>query len=133
MEFSITSKDGLVSKMRAQITRDATQAARALLAIYRNQTMTEQRDRATRHRNGIGFTPIDAEFLTGIACWVKAGHALTPRQFEAVRDRIGKYAGQLVTQSLQRGTIVKQGRVYLWGAQLNANKAAGTALKESRP
>lgn len=118
MEF--TSKTSLVAAMRSQITSDEARAARALLRIYQYQTLDEKSSRDVKHRNGCGFMPQDAKLLSGIACWVLAGHALTPKQFDAVRNRIGKYAGQLVDQAIARGLIQKHGANYLWGKALAA-------------
>lgn len=113
-----TSKAALVEKMRAQITRDEKQAARALVRIYSYQVEDEKKRRDVRYRNNVGFMPQDAKLLSGIACWVLAGHELTEKQFNAVKDRIAKYAGQLVNQALRRGLIMKWGHIYVWGQQL---------------
>lgn len=113
-----TSKAALVTKMRAQITRDEKQAARALIRIYNYQVEDEKKSRDVKYHNNVGFMPQDAKLLSGIACWVLAGHALTERQFNAVKDRIAKYAGQLVNQAIERGLIVKWGHMYVWGQQL---------------
>lgn len=118
MQF--TSKEALATAMREQITRDGIRAARALVRIYQYQAQDEKRARDVRYRNGVGFMPQDAKLLTGIACWVLAGHTLTEKQFACVRDRIGKYAGQLVDQAISRGLIQKVGKEYLWGKALQA-------------
>lgn len=118
MQF--TSKESLTAAMREQITRDGKRAACALVRIYQYQAQDEKKARDVRYRNGVGFMPQDARFLTGIACWVLAGHELTERQFECVKDRIGKYAGQLVEQAIRRGLIKKVGKQYLWGKALQA-------------
>lgn len=113
-----TSKEALAAAMREQITRDGIRAARALVRIYQYQSHDEKQSRDVRHRNGVGFMPHDAKLLSGIACWVLAGHTLTEKQFACVRDRIGKYAGQLVEQAISRGLIRKVGKEYLWGKAL---------------
>lgn len=118
MQF--TSKEALTAAMREQITRDEARAARALVRVYQYQAQDEKRARDVRHRNGVGFMPQDAKLLTGIACWVLAGHTLTEKQFACVRDRIGKYAGQLVEQAISHGLIKKVGKQYLWGKALQA-------------
>lgn len=115
---SFTSKEALIEKMRLQITRDERMAARALIRIYDNQVADEKQARDVKYRNGVGFVPQDAKLLSGIARWVLAGHTLTEKQFDAVKDRIAKYAGQLVDQAIRRGLIVKWGHKYVWGQQL---------------
>lgn len=118
MQF--TSKEALTAAMREQITRDGKRAARALIRIYQYQAHDEKKARDVRFRNGVGFVPCDARLLSGIACWVLAGHELTEKQFACVKDRIGKYAGQLVEQAISRGLIQKVGKSYLWGKALQA-------------
>lgn len=115
-----TSKSALVAAMREQITRDEPHVRRALIRIYNNQVGDEKRSRSVRYRNGKGFKPQDAKMLTGIACWVIAGHTLTERQFNAVRQRIVKYAAQLVDQAIEWGWIQKRGREYVYGSALKA-------------
>ena len=119
-----TSKTQLIEKMRAQITRDEKQAARALIRIYNYQVTDEKKSRDVKYHNNVGFMPQDAKLLSGIACWVLAGHTLTEKQFNAVKDRIAKYAGQLVNQAISRGLIVKWGHIYVWGKQLQAKEVA---------
>ena len=78
------------AKTRALITR-------ALLFMYARQTADEQATQATRQSNGIGFTGVDAEFLSSVAqrC-TKYNQDISPKQFVYVRKKLVKYSGQLV-------------------------------------
>ena len=113
-----TSKASLVDAMRQQITSSPSQAAKALVRVYEYQTEDEKQARDVKSHNGVGFKPQDAKLLSGIAVWVLSGKALTPRQYEAVRKMIGKYAGQLVDQAISRGLIQKVDGKYLYGKDL---------------
>lgn len=74
---------------------------RALLTLYARQTEFEQVAGETRAKNGVGFTTIDAEWLTIMAKKLKEQGFLTPKQKQYVRftrkggPRIVKYAAQL--------------------------------------
>ena len=74
---------------------------RAVVAIYRRQTATEQSQWATVEQNGKGFTAADASYCTRIAKLLLAGKALTTQQLEETRCRMRKYAGQLVTVAIE--------------------------------
>jgi hypothetical protein len=78
------------SKTRAIVTR-------ALLFMYARQTQDEQSSQQTSHSNGIGFTGVDAEFLSSVAqkC-IKYKNDISPKQFIYVRKKLVKYSGQLV-------------------------------------
>lgn len=68
---------------------------RALIALYEQQTYDEQNSHNTKEVNGIGFNKFDATFLTSLAKDAKQYNALTPRQMEAARKALMKYAKQL--------------------------------------
>lgn len=76
---------------------------RAILAIYNNQTKTEQNTHATIENNGIGYNGFDAEIMTSFAKRIISHNkravypqALSPKQRKVARSRIVKYTGQLV-------------------------------------
>ena len=83
---------------------------RGILAIYRNQTADEQRTACTKHRNGVGFTGPDAEFLSSLAVQIirKVRNGMMPRdvlsdkQLKVARKLMPKYAGQLHRIALER-------------------------------
>jgi hypothetical protein len=77
-------------KTRAHITR-------ALLYMFDRQTQDEQSSLTTSHTNGIGFTGVDAEFLSSVATRCrKYNQDVSPKQFPYVRKKLVKYSGQLV-------------------------------------
>lgn len=71
--------------------------ARALLAIYRNQTDSEKAAGRTLIHNGVGFNGADAKPLTKIAKKLLSRENITPREWGILNRRIHKYAGQLVS------------------------------------
>jgi hypothetical protein len=71
---------------------------RAIIAIWKKQTSSEQLAQSTQEHNHVGFTAFDAEFLSSLAErleWKK--YALTPKQLASGRKAILKYAGQLTS------------------------------------
>jgi hypothetical protein len=76
---------------------------RGLLALYDRQTVDEQSMEATCHRNGVGFSAFDAEFLSGLAVQIqkrldagnRPGCCLSSKQLLCARKKILRYAGQL--------------------------------------
>lgn len=97
--------------MQEALATDDRWLLRGLLAILRNQTEDEQRSEATTEHNGIGFTGIDAKYLTSIAHQIinrGVVHALrdpnsklnlemflSAKQIPFVKKKMQKYAKQL--------------------------------------
>lgn len=69
---------------------------RAIVKIYERQTSEEQSNGATIKNNGVGFNGLDASLLTDFAKFFKHAGFLTPKQLAIGRNKIKKYAGQLV-------------------------------------
>lgn len=92
---SAKSMKAAVTMMRANL-QDDRWAQRALLAIYRNQTAEEQMEGQTKEDNGIGFTGVDAFILTSFAEHFQTKNFLSPKQMAILKNKIGKYAGQLI-------------------------------------
>lgn len=73
----------------------------ALLEIYSRQTADEQATSMTIMSNGVGFTGVDAEYLTKMAEWVRndfanpPGKRLVGERLRWTRHRMKKYAKQL--------------------------------------
>lgn len=101
------TKKELVEQMRHQITEKSDQALKALLRIHEYQTESEQRTEDTHIFNGVGFTKADAKVLTSLVNFHKKTGFLTPKQMKLLQHRIGKYAGQLVNISIDKGLIKK--------------------------
>ena len=79
---------------------------RALLALKRRQTHTEQVTESTRLHNGIGFTGADARMGTSMATQFQQRGFLSPKQVAYWRrpnvrgvPRIVKYTGQLLEEA----------------------------------
>ena len=96
--------------IKQMILTDARWTERALIALYNQQTASEQNARETNEHNGRGFTGADAWLLTdfakqllGIGSYTYNGRtyprtqkrALTPAQLARARQKLGKYAKQL--------------------------------------
>lgn len=109
------SRAALVKTMRAQITGSDAQAIKALLRIHQHQTLAEQASHSTRVLNAEGFTAGDAKILSSFADFYKRKNYLSQKQMKVLKNRIGKYAGQLVHLSVCSGMIVKIGKRYATG------------------
>lgn len=112
------SRAALVKTMRAQITGSDAQAIRALMRIHQHQTPSEQVSHSTHVYNAEGFTAGDAKILSSFADFYKRKNYLSPKQMQVLRKRIGKYAGQLVHLSVCSGMIVKIGKRYATGEDI---------------
>lgn len=88
-------------EVRRCIQENDGDVCKAIVAVYRKQTKTEQEFKDTHEENGVGFNKFDAEFLTSLAEQIirnkRAGrrYLLTPRQIEKGRKRVLKYSGQV--------------------------------------
>lgn len=76
---------------------------RGILAIYKQQTTTEQQVNETIELNGVGFNGCDAEFMSSLAKWLLSGRHLSARQRDVARKRMVKYSGQL--EKIAKGVI----------------------------
>lgn len=78
----------------------------ALTVLYNRQTDDERSCGDTRHHNGSGFSATDARFLSSLALQIErqrgriAGRCLSPRQLDAARRLLPKYARQLLASSV---------------------------------
>lgn len=83
-------------QIREKIKTNDAWLIRGLMAIYAGQTQEEKAIGATKEDNGIGFNGADAEILTSFAQgYIRYGR-LTPKQLAITRNKMVKYAGQLV-------------------------------------
>lgn len=108
----LKTKTSKVSLIKEKLKTDDRWIGRALLTIYDHQTEDEQRTESTSEHNGVGFTGIDGDILTSFAKRVErlGGRSaaydltkpfclssyLTPAQEATLRNKIGKYANQLL-------------------------------------
>jgi hypothetical protein len=97
------------SAIRAQITARPEQAQKAMMKIFANQTEDEQQAEATNHHNNVGFTGQDAKILSSFAKQYQRKGWLSDKQNAILMKKIGKYAGQLTRQAIDKGVYVKAG------------------------
>lgn len=68
---------------------------RGLVVIYSLQTESEQECQETVFNNGVGFSGVDANFLSSLAQqFIKRG-TLSEKQMVLLRKKMLRYAGQL--------------------------------------
>lgn len=68
---------------------------RGVVVIYSLQTKDEKKVGETREHNGVGFSGVDAEFMSSLAKFILSRGYLTENQMTYARKKIMKYAGQL--------------------------------------
>lgn len=94
--------------VRENLENSVRWLVRAILAIYARQTSDEQTAEQTNHDNERGFNAADAPQMSGFAKQILQWEAtpererryacpLSPKQIWRARQRMRKYAGQLVT------------------------------------
>lgn len=92
-------------EIAAKLSDSPKWRARALLAIYKNQTDAEKAAGRTIVYNGVGFNGADALPLTRIAKKMLRGEGITPNEWRIISRRIHKYAGQLANIANSRKSI----------------------------
>lgn len=97
---SIPTKTEIEQFVRTKLASDQVWATKALVRIYReNQTSSEHASHTASVDNGIGFTGVDAEFLSSLAeAYIRWGK-LTPKQLPFVFKKMPKYWKQVVAMS----------------------------------
>ena len=103
----MTTRKELVEYYKVRLATNERWALRALERIAMRQTEYELENELTRENNKVGFSGPDAEILTSFYRAVKKGYPLTSKQKAILFRKIPKYAGQLVSISLEEGKIVK--------------------------
>jgi len=68
---------------------------RGLVVIYSLQTAEERSAEVTIEHNGVGFSGVDAKFLSSLAEQIQKRGSLSEKQMFYARKKILKYAGQL--------------------------------------
>jgi len=96
--MKITKKEQQ-SFIRTKLTTDRGWATRALLVIFNNQTEDEKATEQTVVENGIGFTGVDAQILTSFARQYTTKGYLSPKQYNLLFKKIGKYWRQILAVS----------------------------------
>jgi hypothetical protein len=72
---------------------------RGLVVIYSLQTEDEKKAEETSEHNGVGFSGVDAKFLSSLAKQVMTKGRLSEKQMLLARKKMLKYAGQLTLVS----------------------------------
>lgn len=85
--------------IRTKLGTNETWAKNALIRIFQSQTTAEQDAEAVHVHNGVGFTPVDAQFLTSCAKQLIHRGFLSPKQMAYVYKKMPKYAAQLFNAS----------------------------------
>lgn len=82
--------------IQSLLDRSDQAVTKALLAIYKLQTASEQAGHSTKEVNGVGFSQFDAPFLTDMVVALGRWGKLTPKQMAVTRNKIKRYHRQLV-------------------------------------
>lgn len=97
--MNATKKDTLAF-VKNKLATDQVWAVKALIRIFQeNQTADEQVSQTTSHDNGIGFTGVDAQFLSSLAQNYLRYGRLSEKQMSFVYRKMPKYAGQVIKMS----------------------------------
>ena len=90
------------TKIRDLLERNSAFVERCLCVLLARQTIEEVRAEVTSVNNNMGFTGVDAKFLTSLAKQIIAnvyhnpeGRRLSTKQLWHARKRVLKYSGQL--------------------------------------
>jgi len=80
--------------IQSKINTDMRWTVKALLTVFANQTLDEQRSEVTNHHNRKGFTSSDAKFMCNVAKKVER-FGLSEKQAFVVRKKLMKYWKQV--------------------------------------
>lgn len=89
------TKKERIEKIKALLDSNDKAVMRGILAIYKNQTDSEQNFEATVEENGIGFNALDAQFMSSLAKQIIECGYLSPKQMAIGRNKIKRYSRQL--------------------------------------
>lgn len=117
MNNTFNSKKEIEAAIKTAITTNPKKAVAAMLRVFEYQTDSEQRNGDISERNGVGFAGADAEILTSFCRQYKTRGCLSDKQMDILYKKIGKYAGQLTRQAIEKGMYVKSGSVWMVNKQ----------------
>lgn len=86
--------------IKEKLTTDQRWIERAIIVIYNNQTSTEQVNKYTSEKNGIGFCSYDANYFSYLAKYLlsnKNNH-LSGKHLEKAKKAIPKYWKQILVE-----------------------------------
>ena len=93
---NMQTKKAKLEAMRENIAKAPTWGLAALLGVWFRQTDTEKSMRDTKDLNGVGFTGVDAPFMSALAEQFVQRGCLSTKQMVIVHKRMIKYAAQLL-------------------------------------
>ena len=91
-----TTKKAKVAFLKSKLATDDAWALRGLKTVFHQQTEHEKQAAKTEEDNGVGFSGLDAAFLTSLATQYETRGFLTPKQMTHVHRKMPKYAAQLL-------------------------------------
>jgi len=92
------TKDKIVELLQ----RNPIAVERAIVVIYRRQTLDEQSELETKHSNGVGFSGAHAKLGSYYAKWVLTGKHLTGSHLDKARKISLRYTAQLLEEIVSR-------------------------------
>lgn len=90
------NKNEALKTLQQKLATDSRWAQRALLAIFKNQTVDEQVQGTVTHNNAMGFRCMDSDILTSFASQLQRRGSLSPKQMAIVHCKMPVYARQLM-------------------------------------
>jgi len=120
--MKMTSMKQLSENVTAQLLKSKERRLEALARLCSKQSDAEFANESTHLHNSVGFTPSDAPLLTSIYKFYKKTGKISDKQDAVLKNRLQKYAGQLVRNWIETGVMKKVGTEYVWGdkAKINA-------------
>ena len=91
-----TTKNDKIQFLKQKLATDSRWALRGLQVVFARQTEHEKTVAKTEEDNGVGFSGVDAEFLTSLATQYETRGRLFPKQMVYVYRRMPKYARQIL-------------------------------------
>jgi hypothetical protein len=96
--------------MKTNLGTNPAWALKGLVEIFNRQTADEQSSDNTCHNNSVGFSGVDAPFLSSLAKQYQSRGSLSPKQMVHVFKKMPRYWSQLwslIPAEKQAAIIVK--------------------------
>jgi hypothetical protein len=107
-----TKKD-YINALKTKLSTNPEWAIHGLMVVYDYQETEEKKSSDVRFNNGVGFTPVDAAFLSSLAKQYISKGFLSEKQQVYLMKKMPKYAGQIFNYCLEKKTIIKYNGVYI--------------------
>lgn len=85
----------IIDHIKEQIKTDDLFLETSLSTLFTYQTLDEQVEKHTKHKNAMGFNQPDSNSLSDYTIWILSGKHLHGEYLEDARRRMDKYSGQL--------------------------------------